>query len=118
MLDEVKQNFENQSAIYINEGTLPILLWKDTCRRVVQARSTDSTSVVVEPNNADLIVAFVLGITSNVNTFDNHNLYSLKNNLPKNENEAIDKPIIQLLIAAITEAKDDQVRTSKRITFG
>ena len=93
---------------------MPLSLWKDTSRCVAQPKSIDSTSVVVEPNDPDLIIEFVLGITSKVNFFDNHNLYSLKNTLPQDEQEAIDKLIIQFIMAAIAESKDDQVRTSKK----
>ena len=97
---------------------MPISLWKDTSRCLVQPSTIDSTSVVVEPNDPDSIIEFALGITNKINFFDNHNLYSLKKILPQNEQEAIDKLIILFIMAAITGSKYDQVRTSKIITFG
>ena len=63
--------------------------------------------VVVEANDPDSIITIILGITSKINTYGKHNLYSLKNSLPENEEEAIDKLIIPFLMSAIIESKDD-----------
>ena len=93
-------------------------LWKDTLRCVVQPRSIDSISIVVNINDYDYVVAFVLGVTSNISTIDYLKFFSLDSNIPQNESEAFDRFIISFLMTTLINIKDDKIRSCKRVTFG
>ena len=113
----IKKTRKKINPTYISEVALNKNLFKETGRCVVQPSSMDSIAIVVKPTNSDSVIAFVLGITSNMNPIHDLKFHSLKNSLPKNENEAFDKLIIPFLMTSLTKVEHDKIRTSKRVIF-
>ena len=74
------------------------VLFKKNDRYVVQPRSMDSVSIIIELSNSDWVIALILGVTNNINAIDDLNFHCLKNFVPKHECEVFDKLIIPFLM--------------------
>ena len=114
----MKENRRNTNPTFISEVTLNENLFEETSRYVFQPSSIHSISIVVESTNSDLAIAFVLGITSDMNLIHDLKFHSLKNFLPKNENEAFDHLIIPSLMISLMKVEHDKIKTSEGVTFG
>ena len=84
---------------------------------MVQPSSIDAVSILVHSNDYNSVLAFVLRIYCNVNTMDYFNFYSLKKNMSQNKMAAFHRLILSFLTTTLTKTHNDQVRTSKRVTF-
>ena len=120
-LDELvfaRENRRKTNETHPNEVLLDKFLMKENERCVVQPSPLDYISIVVELTNYDSVIAFVLGITGNINTIHDQNFYCLKYYIPNNESETYDTLIITFLMPSLTNAENDKIKTSKRVTFG
>ena len=112
-LSIIKENRKKTNPTCIREVTLNTNIFKQTGRCVVQSSLMDSISIVVEPTNYDSVTSSVLGITSNINTFNNLKFHSLKNYITKNKNETFDTLIIPFLMTSLTKIEHDKIRICK-----
>ena len=118
-ITKMKDKYLKKNPIYINQSSLTPSLWKEAYRCLVQPIHTDMLSVLVEPFNTNEIIAFIYCVTNTTSKIEcNNSVSKLKRSLPRTEKEAIDCLIVPFLMTATTELLEDNVRTSKRVTFG
>ena len=71
----MKDNRKKTNLTFISEVRLNINLFNETGRCLVQRSLTNSISIVVELNNSNSVIAFVLELTSNMNPIYDLNVH-------------------------------------------